>query len=61
MCRYRLRKAIRAPLVIATEPKKCPRNRGKVELPRAAREGYALQGSAVLVADLVRKLLKAHP
>jgi len=32
-----------------------------VELPRAAREGDALQGSALLIADLVRELLKAQP
>lgn len=32
-----------------------------VELPRAAREGDALRGSASLIADLVRELLRTQP
>jgi len=32
-----------------------------IELPRAAREGDARQGSAMLIADLVRALLRAQP
>lgn len=32
-----------------------------IELPRAAREGDALQGSALLIADLVRTLLRTQP